>query len=80
MSYRRVSQIQIEFWLGKDFSELDVLIFGKGMYIWNEKETKDNGKNPGKGKLVACGTDAEGAFKRLHIFLRKKILLLTSTY
>ena len=42
------------------------------MYIWNEKETKDNGKNPGKGKLVACGTDAEGAFKRLHLFLREK--------
>ena len=44
------------------------------------KSDKDNGKNPGKGKLVACGTDAEGAFKRLHIFLRKNILLQKSIY
>ena len=64
MSYRRVSQIQIEFWLGMDFSELELLIFGKE-YIFGmrgrPKSDKDNRKNPGKGKLIACGTDAEGA-------------------
>ena len=43
---------------------MELLIFGKE-YIFGmrgrPKSDKDNRKNPGKGKLIACGTDAEGA-------------------